>query len=242
MDVVILGAGASGWDIALDMASNVRKVYLSHDSPQIRSTLPGNIEQLASVKEIKDEETVQFKCGQARQADAILFCTGYKYTFPFLSPHCRVTLDAPGKRISSLYKHMFHTHYPSLVFVGVPAIVCPFPLISLQSRAAAAVLSGKSSLPSRRVMEDDIEEDFQSRIRDGWPRHHAHRFAEKQWDYNASVAKLAGCENLVPLVRSLYEHSWRQRVTNTAQYRNEEFCVIDDKTWGHATASKQKQT
>lgn len=237
MDVVILGSGASGWDIALDMSFTARNIYLSHDSAQIKPMLPVSIKQLPSVKEVIDEETILFTDGRRQRADAILFCTGYKYTFPFLSPSCGVTIDTHGKRINNLYKHMFHTVFPSLTFVGIPAIVCPFPLISLQSRAVAAVLSGKSTLPSHDLMETDIKNELKSRNDEGWPVRHAHRFAEKQWDYNASIAKLAGSENLFPVVRSLYEHSWRQRNFNAARYRSEEFRLLDNNSWEYRTAN-----
>ena len=232
-DVVILGAGASGWDIALDMSTSASNIYLSHENSQLKLKLPGHIKQLPSIKEIIDSETVLFRDGGIRRADALLFCTGYKYTFPFLSPSCEVTVDTKGKRIRSLYKHIFHTNFPSLVFIGIPAIVCPFPLISLQSRAVTAVFGGKSPLPTRELMEADIEKELLNRTAQGWPERHAHRFAEKQWDYNASIAELAGCENLSPVVRLLYEHSWRQRTFNTIGYRREDFCLVDENTWCH---------
>ena len=239
MDVVVVGAGASGWDIALDMANNARNIYLSHNKTLFPAKLPQKIVQVPKISEITKTNRVLFEGGYERQADAILFCTGYKYTFPFLSPQCHVELDAQGKRINSLYLHMFHTPNPSLVFVGIPSIVCPFPLMSLQARAVAAVLSSQVELPSRDVMEDEISRETLTRENAGWPHHYAHRFAEKQWEYNSSIAKLAGCNDLPPVVRSLYEFSWKMRALNTGGYRKEEFCIVDSNTWAHADKSKQ---
>ena len=42
------------------------------------------------------------------EMDTILLCTGYHYTFPFLSPECGVNVSE-DERVTPLWKHLTHT-------------------------------------------------------------------------------------------------------------------------------------
>ena len=52
-------------------------------------------------------------------------------------------------RVQPLYQHVFCTENPTLSFIGLPWHVVPFPMMELQSKWVASVLSGNSQLPSR---------------------------------------------------------------------------------------------
>ena len=237
LKIVILGAKSSGTDIALELANVAQKVFLSHSNPVFESKLPDNIEQLLSIESVRSDGMVQFKDGQTRQADVIMFCTGYIYSFPFLSSECQVQLLRQEKHVSPLYKHVFHTGHPSLSFMGIPGVINPFPLFSLQARAIVAVLSGNTSLPSREDMDKDIAKDLEKKVAIGWPERHAHKLADQQFQYNDDMADFAGCEHINPVVQSLYEHRHRQARFHLAEFKNEEFCLVDQYTWAYADKS-----
>lgn len=56
-------------------------------------------------------------------------------------------------RVEPLYQHVICTTHASLSFIGLPWQVIPFPLMELQSKWVARVLSGHSQLPSRSVSD-----------------------------------------------------------------------------------------
>ena len=94
MNVVVVGAGPTGWDISLDMATSARTTYLSYSKSIIQNSNMGeNIEQVPLVQSVSSDGMVHFMDGTTRKADAILLCTGYKYSIPFLSTECGVTVD-----------------------------------------------------------------------------------------------------------------------------------------------------
>lgn len=65
---------------------------------------------------------MRFAEGAAVAADVILYCTGYRYHFPFLDLD-ELTVDDEN-RVGPLYKHVFPPKYaPNLSFVGLPVKV-----------------------------------------------------------------------------------------------------------------------
>ena len=81
--LVNFGAASSGQDICLQAANHAEKVYLSHKNT-LSCKLPENVEQHRPIKSVSRNGTVLFEDGQEMKVDAILLCTGYNFSFPFL--------------------------------------------------------------------------------------------------------------------------------------------------------------
>jgi dimethylaniline monooxygenase (N-oxide forming) len=102
-----------------------------------------------------DEEYVVFDDGRAEQIDVVIYCTGYKISFPFLDSDILSTKD----NLVDLYLHIFHPKHVNLFFVGLIQPLGPvMPLAELQSQLIAKYLSGDFILPSYSDMKKDIEE------------------------------------------------------------------------------------
>lgn len=89
--------------------------------------------------------------------DAVVFCTGYKIVFSFLTQDILSTQDNQ----LSLFKYVFSPDlsHPTLAFIGLTqSSGSMFPLIELQARWVSRVISGKCSLPCRDAMVKDIQE------------------------------------------------------------------------------------
>ena len=226
--VVILGAAASGQDICLEVATKAEIVYLSHKG-NVPSKLPDNVKQQRPISFVSADGTVHFDDGQQRKVDAILLCTGYEFSFPFLSESC--SIEVCNNRVTHLYKHIFNTKYPTLSFIGLCLKVCPFPLFSLQAQYIAAVLSGKKKLPSEKDMNDEEEKDFQEKLSSGLDKKYAHKLGDSQWEYDKTIAELAGTQPLSEVYEDLYKHVSQRRKHFLMEYKNDEFKVTADGTW-----------
>ena len=232
MDVVVLGGGFSGVDICLNLTDNAHKIYFSHKNQMFQDTkFPSNIEQVSPIQRVTDDGTVQFTDGQTRRADAILLCTGYKYSFPFLSPECHVTVDLDGKRVNTLYKDVFHPEHPSLSFVGILTRALVFQLFAIQMRCIVAVLSENACLPSHDEMEEDIAREREKLDLLGWPAHHAHRRGFMRRSYCASLAKLAGCPNIDPLIDDILDYNLAALSHNAMKFKDLEIYIKDSNTF-----------
>ena len=97
---------------------------------------------------------VRFEDGRVEEnIDAIVYCTGYLYSYPFLkSINPPVVTD--GRRVRDLYQQLFNINYPTLAFTALSQKSFPFPQSEVQSAAIAKVWTNKLPLPSKQEMQD----------------------------------------------------------------------------------------
>lgn len=226
--VVILGAGSSGQDICLEVAKKAEIVYLSHKK-NLPCKLPDNVKEHKPISSVSIDGTVYFDDGQQQNVDAILLCTGYNFSFPFLDFDCNIELH--DNRVTHLYKHIFNTKYPTLSFIGLNLRICPFPQFSLQAQYIMAVLSGKKKLPSEKDMNADEEKDFQEKLSCGLGKHYAHLLGERQWDYDRTIAQLAGVEPLCAVYEDLYTYVTDRRREFLMDYKSDEYKLASNGMW-----------
>jgi dimethylaniline monooxygenase (N-oxide forming) len=101
-------------------------------------------------------DSVRFEDGSTEPIDTIVYCTGYKVTFPFLSQEVMATA---GNR-DGLYRRVVHPDRPGLYFIGlVQPLGAIMPIAERQSEWIADVLEGKVGLPEPDEMKAVIERD-----------------------------------------------------------------------------------
>ena len=227
MNVIVLGARSSGRDIALEVSKVANRVMLSHHGKQKILQLPFNIIEAQAIREVNELGKVVFEDGEEVEADAIIFCTGYLYDLPFLDQSCGISVQ--DGRVFPLYKQIFNALHPSMSFIGLACIVCPFQLFSLQARWIANFLSGEVSLPTSDVMLQDYFNELEQRRQCGIDARHFHRFAGgMQWDYYNTISDLGKVEPVKVVVKKMYQKAALERETNLQYYRETEYNVIDD--------------
>ena len=99
---------------------------------------------------------VQFADGTRVHADVVIYCTGYRISFPFFDDDF---ISAPDNRID-LFRRVFAPRNPNLAFVGLlQPLGAIMPLAEAQGQWIAEYLSGGYHLPSPRAMEADIRRE-----------------------------------------------------------------------------------
>ncbi|KAF4972950.1 hypothetical protein FZEAL_9466 [Fusarium zealandicum] len=154
--VVVIGNGPSGLDIALQINQECRKpaiLSVRHPTPPDRLAHSG-CEEAAEIDEfLVEEKGLRFKDGRVEtDVDAIVFCTGFLFGFPFL-PDLSRKLSTTGRGVHGLYKHVFYIEHPTLVFPGLNMKAAPWPLCEAHAALYSAVWSNNLELPSRGVMK-----------------------------------------------------------------------------------------
>ncbi len=100
------------------------------------------------------ERTVRFTDGSEVAADVVVYCTGYKVTFPFLDPGL---IAAPGNDLP-LFRRVFHPDVGGIYFVGLlQPLGAIMPLAELQSQWICDHLAGRYLLPPRSELRADME-------------------------------------------------------------------------------------
>ena len=100
-------------------------------------------------------DCVYFADGSHDEADTVIYCSGFKVSFPFLP------IDSAGWDWRRLYKKVFHPDLPSVGLIGFtrPNIGAIPPVTELQARYFSGVASARLSVPSLRQIRPVIEHD-----------------------------------------------------------------------------------
>jgi dimethylaniline monooxygenase (N-oxide forming) len=114
-----------------------------------RVTPKPNIERI-------DGSTVHFVDGSSEQIDTIVWCTGYRITFPFLD---HSLIGTAGNQVS-LYRRVVHPDRAGLYFIGlVQPLGAIMPIAERQAEWIADLLEGGAALPGPEKMRRAIERE-----------------------------------------------------------------------------------
>ena len=105
-----------------------------------------NIERLAGGR-------AYFTDGSAEPVDVVIYCTGYKISFPFLDER---SIGGDGDHVP-LYRRVVSPKLPGLYFIGlVQPIGAVMPIAEIQSQWVADLLQGRTALPPEQQMNREI--------------------------------------------------------------------------------------
>ena len=119
-----------------------------------------------------DRGGVNFADGTRQDLDGVILCTGFTAALPFFD---RPVLNAIGFDAKDqlqpklLHRNMFHPDLPGLTFIGHyrgPN----FPVMELQSRWIARILTGEQPMPDAATMRQGVDEERAMRTREPRPQ------------------------------------------------------------------------
>ncbi|PAN03399.1 flavin-binding monooxygenase [Streptomyces sp. Alain-F2R5] len=109
-----------------------------------------------------DGDRVVFTDGTSTAADAVVYCTGFHMTWPFLPAGCPVAADGSVE----LYRRVVPTDRPGLYFVGLVRPVGAITrLVEAQAQWVARIIDGETSLPPAEEMREEIDAYLTSIVR-----------------------------------------------------------------------------
>jgi hypothetical protein len=247
--VLCVGARASGGDIAREIGSVARRVYLSDPTCDRREEF-GNVVRMPRTTSVGGDGGVNFAAGgdeegwTADDLDVIILCSGYDYSFPFVTDGSNLELaSVPGeRRVRPLYEQLWHARHPSLSFIGLPHSVVPFPFFEFQADAVVSQWkprAGSLPLPPPPERMAAAERDAASGGPAGPPGRvsDTHHLGPFQWDYCRRLARIGGTyddstENFIATNRAMYDRSQVERQGTSPGgrdlYRETRFRRLDD--------------
>lgn len=103
-----------------------------------------------------DGDSIVFTDGSRVPVDVVVYCTGYKITFPFFEDDF---IAAPENHIE-LFRRVFHPKYDDLAFIGLlQPLGAIMPLAEAQGEWLSAYLAGRYALPAPADLRADIAAD-----------------------------------------------------------------------------------
>ncbi|XP_035380584.1 flavin-containing monooxygenase 5-like isoform X1 [Electrophorus electricus] len=137
--------------------------------PVINDDLPvcilqGVLQIKPNIREFRGSRVV-FDNGVTEEGiDVVVFCTGYKATFPFLPP----SLTSSPEGEMRLYKRVFplSLERPTLAVLGMINVTGPqMPVMEMQARWAARVFAGLIHLPPLATMHKITEKEWKENVK-----------------------------------------------------------------------------
>ena len=115
----------------------------------------GTITPKPNIAELRGDR-VAFDDGTEVEADVVVYCTGYKVTFPFFDEDF---IAAPDNDLP-LFRRVFHPDVPGVFFLALlQPLGATMPLAEAQGQWVADYLRGEYALPPRDALLEDIRHE-----------------------------------------------------------------------------------
>lgn len=135
------------------------KLFSAHPtiSPELLGRVGhGDITVKPNIAEFTGDRTVRFDDGSEEEIDLVVYCTGYKISFPFLD---RSVIDVVDNHVP-LYRRVVAPGAPGLFFVGLlQPLGAVMPLAEAQAHWIADLLERRIALPSPSAMRAAIADE-----------------------------------------------------------------------------------
>jgi dimethylaniline monooxygenase (N-oxide forming) len=113
----------------------------------------GDISVKPNIDRFIGGRAVRFVDGSEEEVDLVVYCTGYKISFPFFG---KDFLAAEENRLP-LYRRVVSVEHPGLYFIGlIQPLGAIMPLAEAQAEWVADLLGGRGTLPSPTEMRAEI--------------------------------------------------------------------------------------
>ncbi|XP_064073955.1 senecionine N-oxygenase-like isoform X1 [Vanessa tameamea] len=227
--VLVVGAGPSGMDIAIDVAYAAKTLVHSHHSKiNFRTVFPKHYIRKPDVQEFNETGAI-FKDGSYEDLDDVIYCTGFQYYYPFLDESCGLNLTPQS--VTPLYKYMVNIYQPTMLVMGLVVRACLVVALDAQSRYATALIKGNFTLPPKEEMLEEWQKRADSIISRGRPISDIHFLAEKEDEYYAELTKESGIGRVPPVMFKIRAIDTEAKLENLYTYRNYAYTVIDNENF-----------
>jgi cation diffusion facilitator CzcD-associated flavoprotein CzcO len=113
----------------------------------------GDIAIKPNLNRFSGDRTVQFVDGSEEKIDLVVYCTGYKISFPFFDEEL---VSARENRLP-LYRRVVSVEHPGLYFIGlIQPLGAIMPLAEAQAEWVADLLGGRGTLPPPTEMRAEV--------------------------------------------------------------------------------------
>ena len=153
-NILLIGTSYSAEDIGSQCWKyGAKSLTVSYRTAPMGFHFPDNWEQRPLLQKV-DGKTCTFADGSTKDIDAIILCTGYLHSFPFLPDDLRLKT---GNRLwpRGLYKGVVWENNPKLMYLGMQDQFYTFNMFDAQAWFARDVILGRIDLPSKEAMQKD---------------------------------------------------------------------------------------
>ncbi|MBX3706752.1 MAG: NAD(P)-binding domain-containing protein [Pseudomonadales bacterium] len=218
--VALFGASASAMDLSREIAGVADTVWCCGDAfaalPPNRRT-SGVLERVPGIASLEPDGRLVLTDGASiGPVDDLIYCTGYRYHYPFLDERIVEVVD---NHVAPLYREILHARHSTLGFIGIPFRVVPFPLFEQQATWFARLLAGHFALPAEADRLAEIARRVDTLAASGVRRRHFHQRSIDCYDYLDELSRQCGSPPIPDWHRALNAAFMAHAAAHPGDYR-----------------------
>ncbi len=170
----------------------------------------GDVVVKPNIERFAGDRRVRFVDGSEEEIDLVVYCTGYKISFPFFDEGF---VAAPDNNVR-LYRRVVDPDHPGLYFIGLTQpLGAIMPIAEAQSEWVADILTGRVRLPSTHAMKAVIDREDR-RMASRYVASNRHTIQVDFHPYLRTIARerRAGARRRRPVLGTLARRSHELRV------------------------------
>ena len=154
--LLMIGASYSAEDIGTQCIKyGAKSITFSYRTKPMGFDWPAGFEERPLLLKL-DGKTAHFKDGSTTEVDAIILCTGYLHSFPFLPDALRLKTHN-CLYPAGLYKGLFWHGNSKLIYLGMQDQYYTYNMFDAQAWYVRDAIMGKFELPGREEQAADIK-------------------------------------------------------------------------------------
>ena len=157
--LLLIGASYSAEDVALQLAKyGASNIICTYRTRPMDFKWPDNVSERPLLVKV-DGNTVHFKDGSTAEVDAIILCTGYLYSYPFLKDASLRLKTGNVLFPDGLYKNTLWIKggNKKLMYLAAQDQCYTYTLFDIQAKWCVKYIMGEITLPSQAAMEEDVK-------------------------------------------------------------------------------------
>jgi trimethylamine monooxygenase len=218
-NVIVLGSSYSAEDIALQCYKyGAASVTIGYRNNPMGFNWPSGMKEVNYLDRLEGKKAT-FKDGHIQDADAIILCTGYLHSFPFLDDELQ--LKTPNRLYPpKLYKGVVWEDNTNLFYLGMQDQFHTFNMFDAQAWYVRDLIMGKIFFPSSEEISKDIDSwvSREEKLEDPL------KMIDFQTEYTVNLCKAVDYPNIdFELIRKNFynwEHDKKKDILN---YRDKSF-------------------
>lgn len=153
--LLVMGSSYSAEDIALQCRKyGSGPITISYRTNPMSFHWPSGVEELPQLTRM-DGTMAHFTDGSTREIDAIILCTGYQHSFPFMADEIKLT-TRNRLYTDNLYKGVFWLDDPNVMYLGMQDQYYTFTLFDAEAWLARDYIIGRFTMPSYNERKEDL--------------------------------------------------------------------------------------
>ncbi|OWR47700.1 flavin-dependent monooxygenase FMO1 [Danaus plexippus plexippus] len=221
--VLLVGAGASGLDLAVQLNNITAKLVHSH---HLKYNQPKFSDKYVKKPDIKVfvKNGVIFEDGSFEEVEHVILATGYEFDQPFLDETSGLTRT--GKFVLPLYRNIINIAHPSMMFLGVVNGVITRTM-DVQAEYIASLIAGKFKLPSQDEMLESWLKHVHSLKYNSNKILYVNTIGKEMDNYFGNLTEEAGVTRVLPVLSDIRDFNAENRLEDLLNYRDYDFEIID---------------